>query len=112
MQVGAGRVMNDDEFWAFCAEDRKRRIERDAKGGVVILPLGGAETAHRSANLNAQLFTWSSEDGRGWAFGVHTGLLPNGAAFAPYASWVLRSRIEIGFETWIDTAGLPDAAEH
>jgi Uma2 family endonuclease len=95
MQVGAGHVMNDDEFWAFCAEDRNRRIERDANGEVVILPLGGAETAHRSAKLNAQLATWSSEDGRGRAFGVHTGyLLPNGAAFAPYASWVLKSRIE------------------
>jgi Uma2 family endonuclease len=95
MLVGPSQTMNDDEFWAFCAEDRKRRIERDANGEVVMIQLAGAETAYRSAGLTAQLGNWSKEDGRGRSFGFNTGyLLPNGAARSPYASWVLRSRID------------------
>jgi len=95
MPPGRHQVMNDDEFWAFCARDRKRRVERRASGEIFFTANPGLETSYRSAVLGAQLDAWSKMDGRGYAFAAYAGyFLPDGAALAPYASWVLKSRVE------------------
>ena len=86
--------LSDDEFFEFCAINRDLRVERTAKGELVIMSPTGGEAGGRSAAIIGQLWRWAKEDGRGAAFDSSTGfVLPNGAVRAPDASWVERSRL-------------------
>ena len=88
------RPMDDEEFFAFCAKNPDLRIEREANGDIIIIPPTGGETGNRNYDLIVQLGMWSKRDGRGRGFDSSTGfLLPNGAALAPDASWVLNNRL-------------------
>jgi Uma2 family endonuclease len=87
--------MNDDEFYAFCQRYPNFRIERTAKGEVIIRPPTGGETSYRNSDLNYQLARWTKRDKRGIAFESNVEfILPSGAARSPDASWVLRSRLD------------------
>jgi Uma2 family endonuclease len=87
-------AMTDDEFFEFCQLNRDLRIERNAKGEIIIMPPAGGETGSRNSVLNARLYNWASKDGRGIVFDSSTGFdLPNGATRSPDASWVLQSRL-------------------
>jgi Uma2 family endonuclease len=80
----AGLPMDDDEFFEFCARNRKLRVERDASGEIIIMPPAGFETSYRNNDLSAQLFNWAKRDGRGIAADSNSEyLLPNGAARSP-----------------------------
>jgi Uma2 family endonuclease len=86
--------MGDDEYYEFCMQNPDLRIEREANGEIIIMPPAGGETGYRNSDLTAQLAIWSKRDGRGRAFDSNTEFfLPRGAAYAPDASWVLRSRL-------------------
>jgi len=86
--------LSDDEFFEFCRINRELRVERTAKGELVIMPPAGGEEGCRGSEINGQLWRWASEDGRGVAFDSSTGfVLPNGAVRAPDASWVERTRL-------------------
>ena len=86
--------LSDDEFFEFCAINRELRVERTAKGELVIMSPTGGETGGRNSEINYQLRRWAKEDGRGVAFASSTGfVLPTGAVRAPHASWVERSRL-------------------
>jgi Uma2 family endonuclease len=88
------RPMDDDEFFEFCAENRKLRIEREASGEIIIMPPAGGETSYRNFDLNGQLYVWSTRDGRGRAFDSNSEFfLPSGAAYGPDAAWVNSSRL-------------------
>lgn len=87
--------MNDDEFYAFCQRYPNFRIERTAKGEVIIMPPTGGETSYRNSDLNYQLARWTKRDKRGIAFESNVEfILSSGAARSPDASWVLRSRLD------------------
>lgn len=87
--------MTDDEYFRFCAGNPDLRVERTAEGDIAILPPVGFEGGHRNHELSRQLGNWTLSDGRGQAFDSSTGyFLPNGAAYAPDASWVFQSKIE------------------
>ena len=87
--------MNDDEFYAFCQRYPNFRIERTAKGEVIIMPPTGGETSYRNSDLTRQLANWANRDKRGIAFDSKVEfILPSGAARSPDASWVLRSRLD------------------
>ena len=91
---GEDRPPNDDEFFDFCVKNADLHVERFANGRIVVLPLGGLETAYRNSEVSAQLANWTVGDGRGAAFGFNAEfILPSGAAFAPDASWILKSRL-------------------
>jgi len=69
-------------------------IERRSNGEIVIMPPAGMETGYRNSEVSAQLRDWAKKDGRGVAFDSSAEfILPSGAAFAPDASWVLKSRL-------------------
>jgi len=94
IRIQPARHMSDDEFYAFCAANPDLRIERTAKGEIVIIPGTGFETGDQNADLTMQLRAWAKRDGRGRA--VDSGVeyfLPSGAARSPDASWVPRSRL-------------------
>ncbi|MGA7240045.1 MAG: Uma2 family endonuclease [Bryobacteraceae bacterium] len=91
---GEDRPLNDDEFFDFCVKNADLRIERLANGEIVIMPPAGLETGYQNSEISAQLRNWAKADGRGVAFDSNTEfILSSGAAFAPDASWILKSRL-------------------
>ena len=86
--------MTDDQFFEFCQINRELRIERTAKGELIIMPPTGWETGQRNSELNAVLRNWAKQDGSGIISDSSTGfILPNGATRSPDAAWVKRSRL-------------------
>lgn len=91
---GEDRPLNDEEFFDFCRKNADLRIERLSNGEIVIMPPAGLETGNRNFDISGQLYVWAKADGRGVAFDSNTEfILANGAAFAPDASWILKSRL-------------------
>ena len=87
--------MDDDEYYAFCQRHPNFRIERTARGEIVIMPPTGLETAYRDSDLNHQLFAWAKRDKRGVAFDSNAEyIVPSGAALSPDASWVSKSQLD------------------
>ncbi len=89
------RSMTDDEYFEFCALNRRVRIERTAEGEIIIMPPAGFETEDRNVDLVTQLRNWARKDGRGRALGSNTEFfLPSGAALGPDACWIANERLE------------------
>ena len=85
--------LTDDQFFQLCQENENIRLERTAKGELIIMPPAGGETGNRNGRLTQQLFNWSDRDGSGIAFDSSTGFkLPNGADRSPDAAWVKLER--------------------
>jgi Uma2 family endonuclease len=85
--------MTDDQFFEFCQINRELRIERIAKGELIIMPPTGTGTGGRNFKLTLQLGIWVEQDGAGIGFDSSTGFkLPNGAERSPDAAWVKLER--------------------
>ena len=94
MDNGSG-PMSEAEFFDFCVQNPDLRIERDANGEIIIMPPTGDESSSQNLDLAGQLYAWSKRDGRGRGFDSNGEfLLPNGAARAPDAAWVLKTRLD------------------
>jgi Uma2 family endonuclease len=86
--------MTDRQFYEFCRINRDLRIERTARGDLLILAPAGGRTGDRNAEITFQLRQWATRNGEGVAFDSSTGFrLPNGAVRSPDAAWVRRSRL-------------------
>jgi len=86
--------MNDAQFFAFCQQNSDLRIERTAKGDLVIMPPTAGDTGNRNFKLAVQFGRWVEQDGSGEGFDSSTGfVLPNGATRSPDLAWALRSRL-------------------
>lgn len=87
--------MTEDQFFEFCQLNRDLRIERNAKGELIIMPPTGGQTGQRNVEITIQLGQWAKRDGTGVTFDSSTGFrLPGGAVRSPDGSWVRRSRLE------------------
>ncbi|MEH2245598.1 Uma2 family endonuclease [Nostoc sp.] len=89
-----GLYVTQEQFAALAAANRDLRLERTARGELIVNPPTGWETGERNSSLTGQLYRWyeDSED-LGKAFDSSTGfILPNGATRSPDASWVSRER--------------------
>ncbi len=86
--------LTDDEFFAFCGQNRDLRIEQTKEGDWIIMPPTGFETGSRNNEVSRQLGNWARQDGTGVAVDSSTGFaLPNGAKRSPDAAWVRRDRL-------------------
>ena len=87
--------MDDEAIAKFSALNPELRIERTAKGEIVVMPPTHGYTGLRNSEINADLTVWGRQDGRGKYFDSSTGFrLPNGAMRSPDAAWVLQSRLD------------------
>ena len=87
--------MTPDEFWEFCSQNRKLRAELTKEGEVIIMPPTGFETSDRNAEIITQLRVWAKKDRNGKVTDSNGGfILPNGATYAPDASWTDKKRLE------------------
>jgi Uma2 family endonuclease len=86
--------MDDDQFYAFCQANPGLRIERTAKGEIVIMPPVGGGSSRRNTKLTVALEIWANKDRTGVVFDSSgTFVLPDKAIFSPDAAWVRRSRL-------------------
>ncbi|HLO50314.1 MAG TPA: Uma2 family endonuclease [Kamptonema sp.] len=85
--------LTDDQFFQLCQENENIRLERTAKGELIIMPPAGGETGNRNAGLNAQVWMWNDKNKLGEVFDSSTGFkLSNGANRSPDAAWVKLER--------------------
>ncbi len=81
------------DFERLCPENRDLRLERTAKGRLIIMSPASARSGGRNAILTMRLVLWAIADGTGKAFDSSAGFtLPNGAVYASDASWVVSER--------------------
>lgn len=81
--------MTQDEFFAFCQQNRKLRFERSAKGELILMPPAGGESSAQNLSVAGQLYAWYRRVAIGKAFDSSAGfILPNGANRSPDASWI------------------------
>jgi Uma2 family endonuclease len=86
--------LTDDQLYEFSQINRDLRIERNAKGELIIMPPTAGDTGERNAEITMQLRLWSKRDGSGVTFDSSTGFrLPNGAVRSPDASWIKKTRL-------------------
>ncbi len=83
----------DDEFFAFCQENRDLRLERNAQGEIIIMSPTGGITGKKNSKIIFRLEAWNEDAQLGEVFNSSTGFyLPNGAMRSPDAAWVEQSR--------------------
>lgn len=85
--------MTDEQFYEFCQANRELRIERTAKGEVIIMPPAFSDTGNRNSKITAQLEVWAEQDATGEVFDSSAGFtLSNGAMRSPDAAWIKLER--------------------
>ena len=94
MQLILPDTLTLEAYLAYCEANPDLRLERTAKGEIVIVPPAGGESDYRSLEIGAELRNWAKRDARGVAFGPSVEfLLPNGAALSPDAAWVSNEKL-------------------
>ncbi len=89
LQMSPVISMSEDSLFDFCQLNSHLRIERTAKGELIVMSPAGSETGNRNAKLMQQLANWTDKDGTGIEFDSSAGfILPNGATRSPDASWI------------------------
>ncbi len=80
-------------FRRLCRYNRDLRLERTARGELVVMAPAGTESGGQNAVLTTRLGNWTEADGTGKHFDATAGYtLPNGAIRSPDASWIARDR--------------------
>jgi Uma2 family endonuclease len=89
----SGLRVSHKAFWNLCRFNRDLRLERTARGELIVMTPAGTESSGRNALLTMRLGIWTEADGSGKFFDSSAGYtLPNGATRAPDASWILWER--------------------
>jgi hypothetical protein len=82
---------SEEEFFQFCQANRDLRIERSAKGEIIVMSPAGGYSGFRSGKVFSQLEVWASKDGTGVAFDSSTGfrlpMAPCGRRMLPGCSF-------------------------
>ncbi len=90
-----GLRLSDEAFWRLCCANPDLRLERSARGDLLIMPPAGADSDRRNTSATAQLWNWNQASGRGIVFGPSAGFtLPNTAVVGPDAAWMSLPRWE------------------
>jgi len=85
--------MTEEEFVAFCLEQKELRIERTAAGQIILRPPTFSKTGRMNLKIAWQLGNWSAETKLWEAFDSSTGFtLPSGAMRSPDAAWIASER--------------------
>ena len=87
--------LTEDQFFEFCQLNRDVRIERNAKGEILVMPPTGGVTGAQNAEITMQLGLWAKQDGTGVTFDSSTGfVLPDRSVRSPDGAWVARWRYD------------------
>ena len=87
--------LDREQFYKICEENPELKLERTAKGNLIVMSPTGGETGRKKANLIGQLWMWNEQTQKGEVFDSSTGFsLPNGSDRAPDVAWLEKSRWE------------------
>lgn len=85
--------VSPEMFWRLCGANPDLRLERTAKGRLIVMAPAGSESGGQNADLVTDVNVWARTDGTGKVFDSSTGFtLPNGAVRAPDVAWVRLDR--------------------
>lgn len=85
--------LTDDQFYQLCQDNPELKLERTAKGALVLMSPTGGETGKRNSDLIIELGLWNRQTKLGVVFDSSTGFkLPNGADRSPDAAWIPQER--------------------
>lgn len=85
--------MSDDEFFAFCNQNKGLKIERTANKEIIIMSPSGNRTSIINAELNYLIKAWNKINNSGIVTDSNGGFyLPNGAMRAPDVAWIPREK--------------------
>jgi len=85
--------MSDDEFFAFCAQNRDLNIERTAEKEIVIMSPSGNQISAINLKLYLLIGKWNEKAKLGVLTDSNGGFyLPNGAMRAPDLAWMPREK--------------------
>ncbi|MDJ1181644.1 Uma2 family endonuclease [Roseofilum casamattae] len=88
-------AISDEQFYHICVANRDLRLERTAKGDLIIMTPTGGETSKRNSDINLELALWNRQTQLGITFDSSGGFtLPNGADYSPDAAWIPLARWE------------------
>lgn len=94
LEMGSELRWSDDALLELCRRNPELRIERTARGDLVVMTPAGGASSRRNARVVAALVDWADENGTGAVYDSSGGfLLANGAMWAPDAAWVPESRL-------------------
>lgn len=83
--------LTDEQFYQICQQNRDLKLEKTARGELIIMPLTGGTTGNCNVRIAAQLGLWSDRNDLGLAFDSSTCFkLPNGAQRSPDVAWIVR----------------------
>ncbi|NEQ81053.1 MAG: Uma2 family endonuclease [Moorea sp. SIO2I5] len=60
--------ITNEQFYQLCAAKRDLKLERTAKGGLIIMPPTGGETSKRNSDINFELNLWNRQTKLGITF--------------------------------------------
>jgi Uma2 family endonuclease len=93
--------LTDDAFYELCRANPEVKLERTARGELVVMSLTGGEMGDRNRRITQRLGNWTDEDSTGLSFDSSACFrLPNsaerpsyrGAIRSPNAAWVSLER--------------------
>lgn len=89
LQMSPAIEMTEEQFFAFCQQNRDYRINRSATGEIIVMPPTGSGIGNRNFKLSQQLANWTDKDGTGIGFDSSSGFtLANGAIKSADAAWM------------------------
>ena len=89
VQMSPVLALTQDQFFDLCQQNRQLRLERTAKGELILMPPAGGESSSQNASIVSQLYAWRQRTGIGRVFDSSAGfILPNGANRSPDAAWL------------------------
>lgn len=85
--------LDEAHFFQLCRDNPELRLERSARGALIVMSPTGSETGRINADILVDLGLWNRQTGLGFCFDSSTGFsLPNGANRSPDVSWIEKSR--------------------
>jgi Uma2 family endonuclease len=89
----SGLYASAGAFWRLCQANPDLRLERTARGEVIVMPPAGSDSGWRNGMLTMRLGIWTEADGTGIFFDSSAGFtLHNGKVAAADAAWIVRER--------------------
>jgi len=93
LEIPSLKNMTDDEFFNFCVQNKKTRIERDENYQIYIMPPVGNDSSAKNSIINFELFSWNKKHGKGIVFDSSAGFyLPDRSMRSPDAAWISNDR--------------------
>jgi len=82
--------LTNEQFYQLCQANPDVKLERNAKGELVVMPTTGGVTGNRNFDILGQLWAWVSQNRElGLGFDSSTEFnLPNGGDRSPDAAWI------------------------